>query len=743
MTYDFTNLSIISTDGDCGKAAKLFAEEIALRTGALPAYSDLPCSPTVVFELCNESKLPNKDSYELSLEGSTLKISALGLRGMIFGFSLFLRKTTYECGKVTLIKDISGKYIPAMKMRGHQLGYRTTPNTYDAWSFDNYYRYYRDMMFFGCNMCEHMPIEGFKQNRNRLMKYGIEELLVEATRLADELDMDVSVWYPNDNESIEDSVARRKRVFEMMPRLNVVFPPGGDPGEFEPEEFLDRCIEIAKVLKQVHPDAEMWPSAQKPHSMPDWGEGFIDKMEKLPEAIDGIITGPNRAFKLDELRRRLPAKYPIRLYPDITHNVRCEYPVHFNRDDWHFSLTNTLSRESINPRPTEYRLIHRLTRRYVVGSVSYSEGVSDDINKMVWSDMDFFPNCSLYETLLDYSRVFFYGLPAKKVADGILGLELNWEGDPYENPHIESTLNIWQDLLAQQPTMIDNWRFVMCLFRAECDALVRYRRCFELELIEKAKYALSKDNLETAKEILSIDFDEDYKVLHDDIFALADRLFHQIGLQLDVENYCADSWQRGATLDTIDLPVTDRQWLLSKVQSALAMPQKEGLSFINRIVNRNAVKTDEFYFSLAEHGFDVLGTPQNGEFYIDYQGDRPNVNNGNIPMSMLKLYDHYSFRCKLGGFIPGKDYKLRVTYSSKKIPLLNHHHVLANGITIYDGAQYGGEKNEQFDSEMLAPGFESATYSLPVHVFENGCIELEIGEPIAGVMLSEFWIFRA
>lgn len=743
MTYDFTNLSIISAGNDCDKAAELFAEEIALRTGVPPKYSVAPCTPAVIFELCDETILPNKDSYDLKLEGSVLKISAYGLRGLIFGFSYFLRKTTYDCGAIMLIKDITGKYIPAMKMRGHQLGYRTTPNTYDAWSFDDYYRYYRDMMFFGSNMCEHMPIEKFVQKKNRLMKYDIEELLVEATRLADELDMDVSIWYPNNNESVEDAVARRKRVFEMMPRLNAVFPPGGDPGEFESREFVDRCIAISKAMKQAHPEAEMWPSAQRPHSMPDWGEGFIEKMEQLPDEITGVITGPNRAFTLDKLRRRLPAKYPIRFYPDITHNVRCEHPVHFNRDDWHFSLASTLSRESINPRPTEFRLLHRLVRRYVVGSVSYSEGVNDDINKMVWSDMDFFPDVSLYDTLLDYSRVFFFGLPAKKVADGILGLELNWEGDPYENPHIETTLSIWQDLLEQHPSMTDNWRFVMCLFRAECDALVRRRRIFETELIEKAKYELHKGALEAAKEILSVDFDEEYKALHKDIFALADKLFHLIGLQLDVENYGTDGWERGATLDTIDLPVTDRPWLLNKVQAALAMPADEGLSFINRILNRNVAEADEYYFSLAEHGFDVLGIPQDGEFYIDYQGDRPDVNDGNIPMSMLKLYDHFTFRCKLGGFVPGTDYKLRVTYSSKKNASLKHHRIMANNTKIYEGAQYGGKRNEQFDKEMLAPGFETATYSLPAHVFENGCIKLEIGEPTAGVMMSEFWIFRA
>lgn len=742
MIIDFTGLSIMANGAECEKAAGLFAEEIALRTGAKPTPSSASQTPVIAFALCSSESLPNKDSYLLELNGTQLKITAWGLRGLIFGYSYFLRKTVYENGKITLIKDISGNYSPSMQVRGHHYGYCSMANSYEAWDYAQHSRYFRDMMFFGCNINEQVSFRGLNQKRTRLMKYDADEFLIEASHLADELDLDFSIWYYNDEEEINAAVARRKKVFEQIPRLDAVFPPGGDPGDYPADEFVERCIAISKVLKEVHSYAEMWPSAQQPRQFPNWGEEFMACMEKLPEEIDGVITGPNRAFALDELRRRLPAKYPIRLFSDLGHNVRCEYPVHFNRDDWHYALAAALSRECINPRPTEYRTIHRLTRRYIIGSVSYSEGVNDDINKMVWSDMDFFSDVSLYDTLLDYARVFFYGVSAKKAANGILGLEMNWQGDPAENPHIESTLAIWTGLLAEHPFLIDNWRFVQCLFRAICDALVRRRRCFELDLLAAAKVELHKQNIDKAVEILSTGFNEDYNKLHDDIWSLADKLFHLIGLQLDVKHYCADSWERGATLETIDLPVTDRLWLLNKLKKAGTMPENERNSFIKRVLNRTTVDVDEFYFSLAEHGFEVLGVPQQGEFYIDFQGDRPNVNNGQLPMSMLKLYDHYSFRCKLGGFTAATDYKLRITYSAKKNSAVIHHRIIANGTVIYDGAHYGGERDEKFDAELLAPGFESASYLLPASVFVNGCINLEITEPIAGFMMSEFWIVK-
>ena len=230
-------------------------------------------------------------------------------------------------------------------------------------------------------------------------------------------------------------------------------------GDYKADEFIRRCREFSRLLKEYHPNAEMWPSAQQPHSIPDWGERLMDELEKLPDGIDGIITGPNHAFEMDELRRRLPAKYPIRFYPDITHNVRCEYPVHFDRDDWHYALASGLSRECTNPRPCEYREIHRLTRRYVIGSVSYSEGITDDVNKCVWSDMDFFPDTDVRDSLEDYSRLYFPSLPADEVADRILGLELNWQTDPAENPGIDDNLKGWESLAERYPSALKLWRF--------------------------------------------------------------------------------------------------------------------------------------------------------------------------------------------------------------------------------------------------------------------------------------------
>ena len=181
----------------------------------------------------------------------------------------------------------------------------------------------------------------------------------------------------------------------------------------------------------------------------------------------------------------------MRFYPDITHNLRCEYPVNFLEDDWHFSYAATLSRESVNPRPTELHTLHRIFSPYTIGSVSYSEGVHDDLNKAVWSALEFNANTPLREILLDYARCFMYGSDEEKIADLILLLEKNWQSAPEENPCIDLAYKGFCKLKKDYPHLSENWRFTQLYFRACCDKLVKMRSAFELQLIKNAEKYLS------------------------------------------------------------------------------------------------------------------------------------------------------------------------------------------------------------------------------------------------------------
>ena len=71
---------------------------------------------------------------------------------------------------------------------------------------------------------------------------------------------------------------------------------------------------------------------------------YIDREQ--PEWFGGIVADTS-ALPIDETRSRLPKRYPVRWYPDITHTVECQFPVSW----WDPAYAVTLGREPTNPAP--------------------------------------------------------------------------------------------------------------------------------------------------------------------------------------------------------------------------------------------------------------------------------------------------------------------------------------------------------------------------------------------------------
>ncbi len=731
MNIAFSAPSIIAFTQDERLAADIFSDELAARIGTSEKVSADYC---VKFQ--QTDGFLTSDEYEITINEAEAVFSARDIRGLIFAVGHFLRKCIVKDNSLELTGDISGKYSPEKAIRGHQIGYRQTSNTYDAWDIPEYRRYCIDMMFFGANTCEHIPYEHACSDRNAIMRRDEQELLCEAAAEATRLGMDVSVWYPNCEKTLEEAEINRDRLFSQAERLDYIFPPGGDPGDIQPQELMERCKSFRSILRKYHPDGQMWPSAQQPHHLPDWGTKFLALMNENPDYIDGVITGPNAAFPLDILRRHLPARYPIRLYPDITHNLRCEYPVHFDRDDWHYALAAVNGRESINPRPAEYKKIHSDTKGYVIGSVSYSEGVNDDINKAVWSALEFDSTTPLREILEDYSRLFFPRADYEKAADGIFGLEKNWEGAPEENPCIESTLSLWEEIGRETPSLADNWRYVQCLFRARCDAFVRRKVIFENSLIRRAARYASED-IERARSILLTPLPDSVTCLYSAILDDADKLFRLIGLQSGTEKYFAKNFERGAVLDTIKLPVTDLPWLLSRFDRISDMSPVQAKEYISRCFNRNRIEKGEYYYSVALDGICPGGVRQNPYFYMNIQADRPDKNDGTLPTALFKLFDHFSFKLKTGGLDYDTDYTLMITYRAASNEDSKKHTLKINGKTLYSGQQFGGKRNTDYENDMLPDGFIAVEYAVPAEYIINGCVYLEISEKVNGFEIAE------
>ena len=151
------------------------------------------------------------------------------------------------------------------------------------------------------------------------------------------------------------------------------------------------------------------------------------------------------------------------------------------------------------------------------------------------------------DVLVDYARVFFQPALAQEAADGILALEDNWRGPLVDNGAVEATFLMWQQLEHQAPRLERNWRWQMCLLRANYDAYVRRRLLYETGLERQANLILAEAGKRGADKAMSealavLNRAVDHPVAPDlrrRIEALCEMLFHSIGLQTSVPKYYA------------------------------------------------------------------------------------------------------------------------------------------------------------------------------------------------------------
>lgn len=296
-------------------------------------------------------------------------------RGVLFGVGYLLRKMHLTPGAIALPDDLAVTTSPHYPLRGHQSGYRPKTNSYDAWDLATWDQYYRDLAVFGCNAVELVPPRTDDAATSPHFPLPQMEMMVGMSRVADEYGLDVWVWYPamdrdySDPQTVELVLKEWEEVYKKLPRIDAIFVPGGDPGHTQPKYLMALLEKQTKLLHKYHPNAQMWMSPQGFNS--EWMDEYLDIMKTEPKWLHGIVYGPQVRLSLPEIRKAIPARYPIRHYPDITHSRQCQYPV----PDWDVMHALTSNREAINSSPERPRpMIFRLLQPHTNGFLTYSEG---------------------------------------------------------------------------------------------------------------------------------------------------------------------------------------------------------------------------------------------------------------------------------------------------------------------------------------------------------------------------------
>jgi len=585
---DLRNAVVVTRAGGVPEVEKtavtVLVEEIEKRSGIrLPVTADAP-SPKMAVSIASGVAVPGgrPEGYRIHIEQADrtiVKIDGVDARGALYGIGHLLRLIAWGPNRLELPAPLDITSSPAYPIRGHQLGYRPTANSYDAWTPAQYEQYIRDLAVFGTNAIENIPSQDERQSP--VMRITRREMNRAMSLICRRYGMDYWIWLPVEFDLRDPAGKRRAAMLKWFedylrdtPEITGVFVPGGDPGNNPPELLIPYLAEMVKLMRPLHPKARIWLSMQGfDKSKAEYVYRYLER--ESPDWLGGLVAGPSSP-PVAGTRLRLPAKYKLRLYPDITHNKICQFQV----PELDQAIALTLGREAVNPRPVEYARIHNWFAPYSDGFISYSDGAHDDVNKNLWSALAWDPSRTVNDVLADYARFHFGPEVAAGAVDAILALERNWHGPLAGNGGVEGTLLQWRRLEAQAPKLESNWRWQMLLLRAYYDAHVR-RRLMQDSALEKEANAIlaragefgSERAMGEAMRILDRASLEPVSAdLRARIFDLCEKLYHSIGLQSSVAKYQASGAERGAVLDFVDLPLNNRWWLEDQFTNIRRLP---------------------------------------------------------------------------------------------------------------------------------------------------------------------------
>lgn len=700
---DLTKAVVVAVDGLSArekKAVEMLVDEVRKRTlirwavvNALPTSQDVPAivvGPHSKIRLLAATAVKpaattdanRPEGYQIVTRGSPPIVTVAGNdeRGVMFGVGRLLRELRMHRLKVELPGSFQETSAPETKLRGHQLGYRPKTNSYDAWDIQQWEQYYRDLIVFGTNAIELIPPRSDDDADSPHFPAPPMEMMTDMSRVADEYGLDVWIWYPAMDEdyanlkTVEMALREWEEVYKRLPRIDVIFVPGGDPGHTHPIPLMALLEKQAALLKKYHPQAQMWMSPQSFNK--DWDDEFYKFMKTEPQWLDGIVFGPQNRIGLYELRQQIPARYPIRGYPDITHSTNAQHAV----EEWDLAFGSIEAREVINPRPLAMEKIFRYYQPATIGFLTYSEGCNDDVNKFVWSGLGWNSKTPVKQILQQYSRYFIAEQFTDDFAEGLLALERNWVGPLLTNTGVETTLQKFQAMeQTGGPKLLLNWRFQQALYRAYYDAHLRDRLI--AETAQRAQAAAILRQAVRTGSLLAMNQAEAVLNQADQVLVSPDRrnrfnelgeaLFQSIHMQLN-SKLQQGQVGRGTSHDLIESPLNDRLWLKNQfadIRTKTAEPDR--LKAIDALVNRTNPGPGGFY--------DDLGDPNNQPHLVqnkvtfaespdyrqstftsfDYQpATRPREWWSNV----LSLYDA-PLQLRYTGLDKQAHYKLRVVFS--------------------------------------------------------------------------------
>ena len=389
----------------------------------------------------------------------------------------------------------------------------------------------------------------------------------------------------------------RIQIFKELPHIDHLFISPYEVGFCACEDcqpWVETCMQLAhdtvKYLHRHHPHAQVWfsnygfsPEENEwlwnllAQERPDWLHviqynpavgSFPAHNQRPPSEEKGrehrypVIS--TLTHILQETIRRIPVDYKLVINPDVTHISQPRYGLE-NIDP---ALLRLHTHDSPFARPLGYHEVFRATAGASAGANLHSEGVYDDLNKMLWAQWTWSPDLSPWEATQAYTRWWFGESAAQLVAEAILLSEVNWESPLPGNPQIEQVmLQLDQAEMYIPPHLQEgNWRWAMWRLRGLLDLLAQHKLNAGQEVRRTAHALLSEalsrpeelvERVQNACELLDLRQREArLEYLKEEIRDLDNLLHYQIGVRLPAAA-------------NLDAELTNLGWELIQLRKAL------------------------------------------------------------------------------------------------------------------------------------------------------------------------------
>ncbi len=708
--------------------------------------------------------------------------SGIDDRGTIYALTRLMRESRYLVDIVE-IPDLKIIDKPAFEYRGLGISHmdrHQAKRTGASKKFDSY-NYAKDQLIFGFNTffvgSGTLSLKRLKEDENSaagvitqttfLDNYGMMYLMQYAPNGINRDDRQEGfggrgfLACPSNPEARQVMLKGREELYKRSKRLDGLLLVSGDEAGCHCEKcipwvrtYVDLVKEIANIYHKYFPDGKVWISTQElDFDDKKWLWDYLNEKPRpwlhavcyapAGDELSPYLTGRiNHEFEeyigmdretryLREMLKQVPRTIEITTFPDISHWVSAQYQFPVVAPE----MAAVYERRTFNVRPRQLESIFRKTAGYSIGTSAYCEGIFDDVNKAVWTQLHWNPNLTAEEILHDYYRWYCGPEAAPELVEAALLLEENMQSQVLGNGEGYSKfLSLVRNGGEKMSSKFreNNWRYLFLLEKGLTDLYVYHKveqgsqRLAEVNtlLLKAEKSDKPKVLLQNALDVLGQNIETPKMVrLREEAEILDDELNEAAGYRFI------------ALLNMVEMDLVGETWHADQIKKIMDVDDVNELKAQVRTLAGYEDPGDGGYYDNAGHYSEqphlTFGTSNYWDVMF-YPGLKPSQVLINYSFAgeqgVTYAYDELDIKA---------EYKIRVTYAlpeeswwagRKKI----RQRLLADGVKIGEPVEIKRNEIQQFE------------YDIPSSITKDGRVMIEFVPDIPGsiTVVNEIWLIK-